>query len=249
LDRYSPSLYAATIVLTHADKLVMNNQNHHSKRIYVIPNPLTFVPVTIAENGKLKNVTGQELKKENIVLAAGRLNDWNCKGWDLLIQAAAKLKALFLKEGWRIEIAGGGTETMQMFLEKMCVQAGVEEFVQFLGYRTDMKELFQKSSVFCLSSRSEGLPMVLIEAMSQGCAPVACENLGRTKEIVSNDDEGLLFQTADVNDLARKLSQMIENNEYRKIVQRAAVRRSDFFNIEHVISIWETVLKDICKTS
>ena len=249
LDRYSPSLYAATIVLTHADKLVMNNQNHHSKRIYVIPNPLTFVPVTIAENGKLKNVTGQELKKENIVLAAGRLNDWNCKGWDLLIQAAAKLKALFLKEGWRIEIAGGGTETMQMFLEKMCVQAGVEEFVQFLGYRTDMKELFQKSSVFCLSSRSEGLPMVLIEAMSQGCAPVACENLGRTKEIVSNDDEGLLFQTADVNDLARKLSQMIENNEYRKIVQRAAVRRSDFFNIEHVISIWENVLKDVCKAS
>lgn len=245
LDRHSPSIYAATTVLTEADKEVMNNKYHQKKNIIVMPNPLTFTPVTEIPS------------KESIVLAAGRLNDWKYKGWDLLIKAWALMNGQWTKHngqfddqssalsGWRLQIAGTGSEQDFSFLKQLCKENDVEDSVEFLGYRTDMKELYQKASIFCLSSRSEGLPMVLIEAMSQGCAPVACENLERTKEIITSEKEGLLFKTADVDDLAKQLSRMITDSEYRNNVQRAAVKRSAYYQIDHIIDIWEDGLNGI----
>lgn len=233
MDKHFPSLYAATTVLTEADVEVMRNNYHQRNGIFVMPNPLTFTPVTEIPS------------KENIVLAAGRLNDWNCKGWDLLIQAAGRIKPLLVREGWKIQIAGDGPESSKRILAEMCQQTGVEDLVQFLGYRTDMKELYQKASIYCLSSRSEGLPMALLEAMSQGCAPVACENLGRTKEIITCENEGLLFKTADVEDLASKLSIMVSDYEKRKETQLAAVKRSEAFLLDRIIEKWELLLNEI----
>ena len=87
--------------------------------------------------------------------------------------------------------------------------------------------------------------MVLIEAMSQGCAPVACENLGRTKEIITKESEGLLFKTADVDDLAKQLSLVITNNEKRKEIQLSTIKRSIFYSIDNIIDMWELLLKKI----
>lgn len=245
LDKYSPSIYAATTVLTQADAEVMKNKYHQRKKIFVMPNPLTFSPVRVMEGGVLLNDQDERIHKEKIVFAAGRLNDWNCKGWDLLIKAAGSIKQLLIDEGWKIMIAGDGPENSKAFLADLCKQNGVEDVVDFLGYRTDMKELYQRASICCLSSRSEGLPMVLIEAMSQGCAPVACENLGRTIEIITCEKEGLLFKTADVEDLASQLSIMITDSEKRKEIQLAAVKRSEAFLMNHIIEKWESLLNEI----
>ena len=245
LDKYSPSIYAATTVLTDADAEVMQNKYHQQKKIFVMPNPLTFTPVRVIDGGVLMNDQDEQIHKERIVFAAGRLNDWNCKGWDLLIRATGSIKRLLINEGWKIMIAGDGPESSKSFLADLCKQNGVEDLVDFLGYRTDMKELYQRASIYCLSSRSEGLPMVLIEAMSQGCAPVACENLGRTKEIITCEKEGLLFKTADVEDLARQLSVMISDNEKRKEIQLAAIKRSVAFLMNHIVDKWESMLNEI----
>lgn len=246
LDRHSPSIYAATVVLTEADKKVMNNNYHKKNNIVVIPNPLTFTPVHETDNGEMINDKGTVIEKEKIIFAAGRLNDWKYKGWDLLIKAAGNLKKQLVDKGWKIQIAGTGSEEDLKFLKQLSRENGVEDTVEFLGYRTDMKELYQKASIYCLSSRSEGLPMVLIEAMSQGCAPVACENLGRTREIITNDDEGLLFKTADINDLAKRLSSMISTPSKRNQIQSAVIKRSDYYQIDNIVKMWETLFNTVC---
>ncbi len=246
LDRHSPSIYAATVVLTEADKKVMNNKYHKKNNIVVIPNPLTFTPVHETDNGEMINDKGTVIEKEKIIFAAGRLNDWKCKGWDLLIKAAGNLKKQLVDKGWKIQIAGTGSEEDLKFLKQLSRENGVEDTVEFLGYRTDMKELYQKASIYCLSSRSEGLPMVLIEAMSQGCAPVACENLGRTREIITNDDEGILFKTADINDLAKRLSSMISTPSKRNQIQSAVIKRSEYYQIDNIVKMWETLFNTVC---
>ena len=243
MDRFSPQLYSSTTVLTRADKEVMNNKYHQTKNIIVMPNPLTYTPIVVNNDGNIINTQGEKLIKENVILAAGRLDNWKYKGWDVLINAAIELRPLLLKENWKICIAGSGTKETEKYLESLRQNAGVADCLLFIGYQTDMRTLFQKASIFCLSSRSEGLPMVLIEAMSQGCAPVACENLGRTKEIITNEKEGLLFKTADVDDLAKQLSRMITDSGYRKKVQRASVERSNFYQIDHIVEMWEELLK------
>lgn len=245
LDRYTPSLYAATTVLTKADYIVMNEKYHHQKNIHVMPNPLTFLPLSI-EGQYLKNEKGEIVAKENVILAAGRMNDWKYKGWDILIQAAGLIKQQLRSESWKIMIAGGGPESSRTFLAKLCEQEGVNDCIEFMGYRNDIKELMQRASIFCLSSRSEGLPMVLIEAMSQGCAPVACENLGRTREIITNDDEGLLFKTADIDDLAKRLSSMISTPSKRNQIQSAVIKRSEYYQIDNIVKMWETLFNTVC---
>lgn len=243
-DRFAPFIYSATTVLTKADAIVMKDKYHHHKRVFVMPNPLTFTPVTVMPGGGLFNGESM-IQKEKVILAAGRLDNWRYKGWDLLIQAAKELRPLLLQENWIICVAGGGTERTQLFLETLRHDAGVEDCLQFIGYRKDMKDLFQKASIFFLSSRSEGLPMVLIEAMSQGCAPVACDNIGRTSEIITNDFEGLLYRTADVKGMVKQLSIMIQDEKRRAIVQRSAIKRSHNYLIDNVMEKWVRLLEDV----
>lgn len=234
-DRFLPMFMTATTLLTTADKEYMAKKYHQQKNIFVMPNPLTFTPVS--------NIP----PKENIIFAAGRLNNWRYKGWDILISAAERLAPLLREKQWKIQIAGGGTKSETEVIEKMINSAHVEDVVELLGYRKDMDFLYQRSSIYCLSSRTEGLPMVLIEAMSQGCAPVACENLGRTKEIVTNESEGLLFKTADVDDLAKQLSIMITDCDKRTKTHYSAVKRSEFYLIENIVDMWENLLKNVVK--
>ncbi len=240
-DRELSKIYSHVTVLTEADAKVLKNRNNVS----IMPNPLSFSPIIIDKNGNFISKKGEIINKEKIVFAAGRLYDWQFKGWDILIKAAAAIKTLLAEKGWKIQIAGDGSPSVVKHLTDMCCEYGVSDVIEFLGYRTDVKDLMQRASIFCLSSRSEGLPMVLIEAMSQGCAPVACENLGRTKEIITNESEGLLFQTADAEDLADKLSKMIVDNDYRQSVQRNAIERSKYYSLDHIIGMWEEMLKKL----
>lgn len=185
---YVNRLYHHVTVLTTPDKEFIGNRLH---RVSVLPNPLLLPPV-------------EEIpSKERIVLAAGRLDDWHCKGFDVLIKSFAKL----LKggnaagqrgmcnsitptskgkecEGWRLQIAGTGSEKNLNYLKGLCKENGVQDYVEFLGFQKDIEKLYQKASIFVLSSRYEGFGLVLIEAMSQGCACIACDYKGRQKEIL-----------------------------------------------------------------
>ena len=87
--------------------------------------------------------------------------------------------------------------------------------------------------------------MVLIEAMSQGCACVAIENFGRTKEIITNNKEGLLCKMEDTESLAEGMSKMISEETYRKEVQKNSIERSKFYALDNIIDKWETLFKQL----
>lgn len=243
-DEYLSRIYTRTTVLTYADYQTMKRK----KNVIVMPNPLTFKPVAVVESGFVDH-HGCIIDKKPAVLAAGRLDAWHYKGFDLLIRAwgivSKSIEDEIVNHGWRLQIAGAGSKKSLEFLKGIVKESGVEDSIDFLGYRTDMEHLYREASIYCLSSRCEGLPMVLIEAMSQGCAPVACENLGRTREIITNETEGLLFKTADADDLARQLARMISDDEMRKSIQFAAFKRSKYYLPDNVLSMWETLLTSL----
>lgn len=239
-DRYTPCLYAATTVLTEADKEVMENRYGQYSGICVMPNPVTYIPAQKVP------------EKESFVLAAGRMDQWQCKGWDILLKAwgflhatmDAKEMATELKK-WKLKIAGTGREEIFLMLKKMARDNGVESTVEFLGYQSDMLDLYRKAPVFCLSSRSEGLPMVLIEAMSQGCAPVATDYKGRTASIITDSTIGYLCSPEDIEGLCEGLKKMIFDTSYRLEAQRNSIERSKCYVPEQIISLWEKRLNQI----
>ncbi len=155
-----------------------------------------------------------------------------------------------------------GINTDKLNSQKSGVWRSEKYHIEFLGFRKDIEELYKKSSIFVLSSRYEGFGLVLIEAMSQGCACVACDYKGRQAEILSpSGDErrktkdetsgieitenGILCEPDDVEALASALKKMMKDENYQKQVQRNAVERSKFYDIEHTMNRWEEYLEKI----
>lgn len=239
LKFYCNKLYKHITVLTEADKKAIGNR---LKGITVMPNPLQLVPVP-----KIP-------AKEKVILAAGRLDSWHYKGLDLLIRAWGKLKGQWAIdngfvsssiEGWRLQIAGTGNEKSKAFLRQLCIENNVTNSIDFLGFRNDIEDLYKKAGIFVLSSRYEGFGLVLIEAMSQGCACVACDYKGRQREIILDDSMGLCCKPEDINLLAKSIGKMVSDDKYRKQVQINAVERSKYYSIENIATKWELYLTSI----
>lgn len=105
-----------------------------------MPNPLTFIPIS------------KDSSKEKIVLAAGRVDDWHCKGFDILMQAWNKVA--FKYPNWKLMLAGKGSEKTNHFLQSFLTDSIAKKNAVFLGYRKDMFGLYSKASIYALSSRS-----------------------------------------------------------------------------------------------
>ena len=249
-------MYNAVTVLTEADKTFIGDK---LSNVFVMPNPLALTPV-------------KEIPvKENVVLAAGRLDAWSCKGFDVLIKAWGRLmkydalpnsslKGEANLKGWRLLIAGTGSEKSLSYLKKLCLENGVEDSVVFLGFVSDIESLYKKASVFVLSSRYEGFGLVLIEAMSQGCACVACDYKGRQREVLGSspvfpyedDTLGLQFLKTgiccvpdDILSLTGALDKMLINNQYRELASNNALKQSDFYRLDSIINKWEVLINKV----
>ena len=204
---YFCKFYSCLTVLAESDKKLISNK---LKNVAVMPNPL---PLESASSNP---------SKQRVVLACGRIDNWYCKGFDVLIRAFGKLvqgfKSKVQDEGWKLVIAGvwRNPET-RTFLDGIAKECGVLDKIEYTGFVEDMQKLYAESSIFVLSSRYEGFGLVLIEAMSQGCACVACDYKGRQREIMCPEGQSsklppslsraprLRDSTASVDDLRFKV--------------------------------------------
>ena len=222
-DRWLPSLYPCVTVLSETDKQFYRDK----KNVYVMSNPLTFSPVTSVP------------PKEKMILAAGRLSAIYIKGWDLLIEAWSLIANQC--PDWQLVIVGGGTVADKRIIQKMVAEMNVEHQTLLAGYQQDILPWYQKAAIFVLSSRSEGQPMVLLEAMSQGCAPIATDNDHRTQEIITAAEEGIICST-DALSIAQALSRLLSDRTLRTLLQKGAFLRSYHYSSENVIGRWEHLL-------
>nr|MBQ5604520.1 glycosyltransferase [Bacteroidales bacterium] len=213
-------------VLTNSDKICIGSRLDN---VVVLPNPLTYKPVEVMPS------------KDPFVLAVGRLDGWYVKGFDILINAWAKIANDF--PTWKLVIAGGGRLENKERLEILCEELNVSSSVEFVGF-VDPLSYYLKASIFVLSSRYEGFGMVLTEAMSQGCACVACDWRGRQADIISNDKEGILCRPNDINDLAYAISRLIKDSNFRKLIQHQAIIKSKEYELDVIMNQWNTILNN-----
>lgn len=196
-----------------------------------MPNPLSMPPVEILR-----------VERKKRILAAGRLNIWHCKGFDILIKAWARIQEKY--PDWVVEIAGEG-ESGRVYLESLIAENHLENRVVLSGFHLNIKDFFSDSEIFVLSSRYEGFGMVLIEAMSQGAACIACDYKGRQREIIQDDSQGLCVESENEDALANALSKMIEDEGYRKQVQENGWKRSQDFTPDKIGENWVHLLEDL----
>lgn len=225
-------IYKVVTVLTEADKQVIGGRLKH---VVVMPNPLALEPLQ------------QVPSKKHILLAVGRVDNWHYKGFDVLVKAWGKALQMQPECDWLLEIAGvWRDEKSYNFLMNLACKSGCADRVSFLGFRKDMISLYQEASIFVLSSRYEGFGLVLIEAMSQGCAPIACDYKGRQKEILGSEENGITCDPDDVDSLARAICLVVKNDDLRHQMQKHALERSRYYSVEDSVKRWENLIAQVC---
>ena len=228
----STVLYPSATGITMLTMRDYNRWKNKYKHVYYVPNPCDI-------KQKNKNVIRQK-----IVLGVGRVNQWRIKGFDSLIKAWSKISDKH--PDWKCQIAGAYSGNA---LSNIRNEVGDKAFknVEFIGFRSDIHDYMESCEVFCLSSRIEGMPMVLLEALNLGCACVAFDCVTGPAEMIEDGITGLLVKNQDVNELAIKLEQIITEDKLRNAFHKNAPMSVDRFSTENVLNMWYQMFNDLKK--
>ncbi|MBN1939560.1 MAG: glycosyltransferase [Candidatus Aminicenantes bacterium] len=187
------------------------------KKVRVIPNgvPIARLAGTRAASGRAP-----------VILFVGRL-EW-MKGVDILLRALAGMR----KTDVRLQVVGDGT--LRQSLENLAAELGIGERTEFLGLRSEVGPLMDRADCLALPSRWEGLPMVVLEAMSRGL-PVVASSVGGVPEIITQGVSGWLVPPEDSEAMAATLASVLTNPALRRQVGRNARERiRQDFSIERM---------------
>ncbi len=140
------------------------------------------------------------------------------KGQDILLESLSRLGDL----DWRMTLAGDGPD--RRFLEDRATHLGLQDRVDFLGDTStaEVRQLLSTHDVFVLSSRTEGLPLSLLEAMAAQL-PCVATDVGSIREVLVHEESGLLVPPEDAAGLSQALRRMIQDAPLR---ERCAARAS-----------------------
>lgn len=200
----------------------------HLKNTIIMPNPLTWEVLDETEYEA-------RFKERRNLLACGRVDQWEIKGFDLLIKAFAMIADKY--PDWVLDIAGKGSEKSIAHLTDIAKEHGLAERVHFLGFQSNVRELMINHSIFVLSSRTEGFPNVLTEAMSVGTPSISYDRLANS--IVLDSVDGQLVEDQSIDGLAWAMSYLMGNEKQRYELGRNSLRNVQRFSTERIVDKWE----------
>lgn len=132
------------------------------------------------------------------IVAAGRLEE--CKGFDILFDALNELVNVRNHLNIVVSIAGRGGQEEQ--LKHLATQHCLDQVVRFVGFLENPYPLIRSADLFCLTSRYEGMPNVLVEAMSLGVPVLSVDCPHGPRDILLDGDLGTLVPNQDVQQIA-----------------------------------------------
>lgn len=218
MERKLVQKYDEFIVLTEEDRKAWN-----IPKVKVIGNPLSFIPNNIA---KLEN------KK---VISVGRLS--HEKGFDILINIWNKINHFYPE--WKLEIYGEGS--LRKNLQNQIEELQLQEKIKLMGLTKKIEEKFLESSIYVMTSRTEGFGMVLAEAGICGLPLVAFEAGGGPKELVENNLNGFLCKPNEVDELSERIIELIKSEELRKKFGRNSREKMQTFKLEDIMTKWKEI--------
>ncbi|MGV0947257.1 glycosyltransferase family 4 protein [Empedobacter falsenii] len=211
----------AVVVLTNDDKIQYNKEIPTAK-CFVIPNQYSFLP---EETAKYESKT---------VIAIGRLE--RQKGFDILLDDLHIL--IKNKPDWNFKIIGNGS--MKDLLQTKITEYGLSN-VEILPPTKNVKDEFLNSSIYLMTSRNEGLPMVLLEAKACGLPIVSYNCPTGPKDLIWEND-GFLIALGDKTSMIQSLERLMNDVDLRKSMGLNARHNVQKFSPKSILDSWEALL-------
>jgi len=190
----------------------------------VIYNPLTLKPCGRADVSHKK------------FLAIGRFAHAH-KGFDILIEAFARFAES--NKDWTLEIVGEGPE--ETLYRTMITEYKLTDRVQICPFTNNVQKHYAGASGYVLSSRWEGMPLVLMEAMSHGL-PLIASRLTVTEELLEGKNVSYLFESENIDQLVEQMHRMADETDWQTM-SKAALDYSAQFDIEHISQKWNRMME------
>jgi glycosyltransferase involved in cell wall biosynthesis len=195
-------------------------------RAQVIPNPV--LPPPGYRSSKAVN--------DSSIISVGRLD--HQKGFDLLLRAFARVRDRHNE--WTLTILGEGPKRRE--LESLRNELGLDQCAFLPGRVEDVYQQLAQADLFVMSSRYEGFPNALCEALSCGLPSISTDCPSGPREIINDGINGLLVANEDVDALAEAMDRLIESEVERNLLAKRAPEVTIRFGIEKVMEVWTDAL-------
>lgn len=217
------------VTLTEGDRDNYAKLLGRTERIEAIYNPVEEIDIS---DGNVR---------EKWLITVGHLVKG--KGPEYLTEVASKV--LTKNPEWKWYIVGEGEE--RKYFETFIKENGLEKQMILTGLVNNVGEYLEKAQIFVLTSKSEGLPMCLLEAKAYGIPCVSFDIPTGPNEIIENEINGYLIEPFDCMEMSHKINELISNQEKRSMFAENAKRNIGKFQMVSIMEKWNRVLSSLCE--
>lgn len=217
--------------------VVLTNALREWAERYVRPEAVHVIPNPVLVSDDQSQDSGNYGLRGRTVGAMGRLG--HEKGFDILLKAFARCAKTHAE--WSLVILGEGQE--RKALEQLIEQLGIQDRVSMPGQVQGPFRILRKLDMFVLSSRYEGFPMALVEAMACGLAVISTDFPSGVREIVREGVDAVVVPAENIDALAAAMNRLMSNPVERNCLRTHAVDVTERFGTNSVMAMWEGVFK------
>lgn len=216
----------AIITLTRRDKQALIEGGIPYKRLLVIPNELSFLPEESCDYAVKQ------------ILTVGKFDQQ--KGYDLLLDYVLPIMPHF--PDWKLVMVGQGE--WKQVLQKRIEEAGLEKQIELHPPTKSIQSYYLSSSIYVMTSRYEGFPMVLLEARACGL-PVLSVDCPSGPADILHEDDGVLVPMGDANAFRNALEKLIQNEAMRRQLGVRARTDAKNYNSDSIYLQWKTLFSQL----
>lgn len=214
----------AVVSLTNYDLPKLTKLNKNS---FVIPNSIIFLS---DQPALLQNKT---------ILSIGRMD--HAKGYDLLLEVFSHFCEA--NKEWKLRIIGDGP--LRKSILDLITNKKLSGRVSIIPSSSEIEQEYLDASIYLMTSRTEGLPMVLLEAQACGLPVISFNCETGPSDIINDGIDGYLIDNFDIDKMTQKLSELCNDNDKRKVFgQNARINVKKFFP-EPIYKKWNALFEQL----
>ncbi|GEL07224.1 glycosyltransferase [Salisediminibacterium halotolerans] len=216
---------------------LISNFQIDKEKLNVIYNPVEIEYIQKKASEKIDF----DFDNKKVIVSVGRLTEQ--KDFFTLIRA---FKIILEKEDAKLIILGKGPQKVELI--NLCKSLNIEENVIFEGFKSNPYKYIKKADLFTLTSKWEGFGHVIVEAMSLGIPVVSTDCQSGPREIIKNNEYGVLVPVTDYKSLAKEMTLLLQDETRNDYYRNKGLERANKFKAQEVTVLYEELfLKELNK--
>ncbi len=218
------------VLLSDKFKKPFNNIIRENNKLYAITNPVD-----------VKSSYILNLEKSKTILFVGRMVR-SQKRADRLLKIWSKIHNVF--PDWNIIFVGDGPYKKELIKKSKDLSL---RNIEFKGHVNPV-EYYKKASILCVTSTSEGFGLVLAEAQSHGCIPIAYDSFESLHDIITNKEDGIIVKAFKEKSYVKELSCILSDEKLRnKLIANCLNKDYSSFTLSNVAKKWLNLFENVKK--